>query len=177
MSEKSLWCYPGGICWKSGLRNLPFSRAPGKVVHEVVSHLKQCNKTVQRWWQSLCSFHSTGAWLWKSWVPCRSMVLGLPEYSKWTLGMCRRSLPSEHIRSRALKPFPPAVSSSCLCLQEFDIAAVDSGKYLKGPDPFSQSRQKKNLDLRDSNIWQALKGWRIRNGKSLLGPDKEIDCA
>ena len=145
MSEQSLWCYLGGICWKSGLRNLPFSRAPGKVVHEVVSHLKQCNKTVQRWGQSLCS-----------WPLYRSLALeelgtlqehgarSCLSYSNWTLGMCRRSLPSEHIKTRMQTPFPLQCPSSVSAYKVWRCT-VDSGKYLKGPDPFSQSRQKERI--------------------------------
>lgn len=35
------------ICFQELARNLP-SMAPGKIVHEEVSHVKQCLKTAQR---------------------------------------------------------------------------------------------------------------------------------
>ena len=118
--------------------------------------------------------HSTGAWLWKSWHSAGAGCWKLPELLQLDLGMCHRSLPSEHIGTRTQNPFPLRCLSSVFVCKVWR-PTVDSGKYLKGPDPFSQSRQKERIWTWETVInGRHWKGEEFMTG-NLLGLDKS-DC-
>lgn len=127
MSEKAAVMLPWGnlleICCQELPRYLP-SRALGKVVHEEISHLKQCYTAAQRRWQPLSCWllGAAGAWLWRSCAHCRSLVLD----AACAVGTGHWACPTGDCQVSTSEPklFPPAVSPQQPPLMTFDVVQL-----------------------------------------------------
>lgn len=126
ISEKSLWCRAGGTAWRSVLRVL------GNTVHREASN----------WRHSIPKLPKEGV----CWETLLALACCWPLHTKGAASMA--GVCQEGTGARKQNPFPLQYLCSLLHRQSWQRK-----NYLKDPDPFSQSSQKRvNLELRDDKL-------------------------